>query len=314
MNLTTALFVSALALAAPGDSNAVKTPGAVQVKHCLLTMIDNVKLSAREGGPLVSVGVKEGALLKKGDLIAQLDDDDSQIKKRAAQAEADVAAEQASSDVSVRAADKMADVAKAEYEQAVEINRRSPGVVSETEVRRLKLTWENAILKIEAAKLELSMAALAAKAKQVAVDAADHEISRRRVVAPMDCMVDRVLVKESEWVQPGQPVVELVRIDRLRLEAFLNAYEVSPREVDGQPVVIEVPVRGANGKEKMEKFTGVISFVSPVVVADGAYRVSVEFENRKDGNHWAVQPGLTANMSIKLGGAATTSSTNPERK
>ncbi len=131
-------------------------------------MIDNVKLSAREGGPLVSVGVKEGALLKKGDLIAQLDDDDSQIKKRAAQAEADVAAEQASSDVSVRAADKMADVAKAEYEQAVEINRRSPGVVSETEVRRLKLTWENAILKIEAAKLEMSMAALAAKAKQVA--------------------------------------------------------------------------------------------------------------------------------------------------
>ncbi len=123
-------------------------------------------------------------------------------------------------------------------------------------------------------------------------------------------MVDRVLVKESEWVQPGQPVVELVRIDRLRLEAFLNAYEVSPREVDGQPVVIEVPVRGVNGKEKLEKFTGVISFVSPVVVADGAYRVSVEFENRKDGNHWAVQPGLTANMSIKLGAAAQRRPTN----
>ncbi len=100
--------------------------------------------------------------------------------------------------------------------------------------------------------------------------------------------------------------MELVRVDRLRLEAFLNAYEVSPQEVDGRPVVIEVPVRGVDGKEKIEKFTGVISFVSNVVVADGAYRVMVEFENRKDGNHWAVQPGLTANMSIKIGAALTT--------
>lgn len=311
MSVSAAVLVSTLLLAAP-PAGAVATkapsvaPGTVQVKHCLISMIDHVRLSAREAGPVLSLPIKEGAVLKNGDLIAQLDDSDSQIKKVATQFEADVAAEQANSDVNVRAGKKMADVAKAEWEQAVEINRINPGAVAETEVRRLKLTWERALLQIEVAELELNVAKLTAKAKQAAVDAADIEISRRKVVAPIDCMVDRLLVKQSEWVQPGQPVAELVRIDRLRVEAFLNAYEVSPREIVGRQVTIEVPTRGTDGKEHIEEFTGKIDFISPVVVADGAYRVTVEFDNRQEGEHWAVQPGMTANMTIKLSAPAAT--------
>ncbi|HTN77729.1 MAG TPA: HlyD family efflux transporter periplasmic adaptor subunit [Pirellulaceae bacterium] len=305
MTFTTAMLVTALALAAPPVETS-KTPGNVQVKYCLVTMIDHVKLSSREAGPIVSLDVVEGAVLKKKDLIAQLDDSDSQIRKNAAQFEADVASEQASSDVNVRAAEKMADVAKAEYEQAVEINKRSPGVVSETEVRRLKLTYERGLLQIEVAQLELNVAKLTAKAKLVAVDVGNNEIERRKIIAPMDCVVDRVLVKPAEWVQPGQPIVELVRIDRLRVEAFLNAYEVSPRELAGREVEIEIPTRGRDGQPKIEKFSGKIGFVSNVVVADGAYRVTVDFDNRKEEDYWVVQPGLTANMMIKLGAGAST--------
>lgn len=319
MSCSLAILVSALALAAPPVENpSTKSRDSVQVKHCLITMKDHVRLSAREAGPIVKMDAIDGAVLKKGDVIAQLDDSDMQVKKIATQFEADVAAEQAASDVNIRAGKKMADVAKAEWEQAVNINSRSIGTVPETEVRRLKLTWERGVLQTEVAELELRVAGLTAKAKQAAVSATDIEIERRKVTAPIDCIVDRVLVHEGEWVQPGQPVAELVRLDQLRVEAYLNAYEVSPREVKGRQVTIDVRTVDGQGQEKVEQFTGHVGFVSPVVVADGAYRVTVDFNNRADGDHWAVQPGMTANMTIKLTGATTlpvsTSTVKPSTK
>jgi multidrug resistance efflux pump len=178
----------------------------------------------------------------------------------------------------------------------LEINKFNPGAVSASEVRRLLFSWHAANLQTEAAELELSLAKLTAEAKQIAVDAAELEIERRKIRAPVDGVVDRILVRPGEWMQPGQPLIEIARIDKLRVEAFLNAYEVSPRDVEGRNVTIDGPV--ANGEK--ETFTGKIGFVSSVVVADGAYRVWVEFDNRKVGNYWVVRPGLTANMAIHV--------------
>jgi multidrug efflux pump subunit AcrA (membrane-fusion protein) len=127
-------------------------------------------------------------------------------------------------------------------------------------------------------------------------EAADEEIARRQLRSPIDGVVDRVLAQVGEWVQPGQPIVEIVRLNRLRVETSLNAYEVSPREVAvGQPVEIEIQI----GPRQVEKFTGKVGFVSNVVVAD-RYRVWVEFDNRKVGDFWAVSPGLQAVMTIQL--------------
>lgn len=307
MNLSTALVMSALALTAPGDAKGVKsTSDTIQVQHCLVSMIDHVRLSPSDAGPLVLLNVDQGAIIAKGDVLGQLDDQDSQIKREAAESELHVAEEQANSDVNVRAAQKMADVAKAEWEQAIEINRKSPGAVSETEVRRLKLTYERGVLQKEVAELELSVAKITVAAKLAAVKAADNEIRRRKIVAPLDAVVDHVMADVGEWLQPGQPVIELVRIDKLRVEAFLNASDVTPSEIVGRPVVIEIAVKKPGSNEIIvERFDSKVSFVSSQIVADGSYRISTDFDNRKVGdNDWAVRPGMIANMAIKVGPAA----------
>jgi macrolide-specific efflux system membrane fusion protein len=320
MNLTTALFLSALAVAAgPGAPNTTRTTSdSILVKYCLVSMRERVRLSANEAGPLMEVNVDQGAIVKADDELGKIDDRDVEIKRRAAEAEWRVAEKQASSDVNVRAGKKMAEVAKADYDQAVEINRKSPKTVSDTEVRRLKLQWERAVLQTEVGELELSVAQLTATAKKTAMEAAENEIRRRKLIAPIDAVVDQVLAKRGEWVQPGQPMMELVRIDKLRMEAFLNASEVSPQEVNGRNVVIEITVKDPNSeKTKVERFESKINFVSSQIVADGAYRIATDFENRQVDGEWVVRPGMIGNMTIKLAGATqplAKPATKPETK
>lgn len=317
MTFTISFFVAALALAAPGDANPTQsTSDSIQVKHCLVSMIDRVRLSANEAGPLAEFNIDEvtglpidqGSVVSKGAVLGRLDDAEPRIKLEATQAELDIAKEQAESefaDVNIRAAVKMADVAKAEWDQAVEINRKSPGAVAETEVRRLKLTYERGLLQADVARLELNVAKMTVKAKEAAVKAAENEIQRRKLIAPIDAIVDQRLGDVGEWVQPGQPVMELVRIDKLRVEAFLSAAEVAPSEVAGRPVTIEITVKDPkSNRQKVERFESKITFVSSQIVADGSYRISTDFDNRKLDNDWAVRPGMVGNMTIKLTGSA----------
>ena len=55
------------------------------------------------------------------------------------------------------------------------------------------------------------------------VQAAEANLERRRITAPLDAVVVELSRHEGEWAQVGDPVMRLVRIDRLRVEGFLNA-------------------------------------------------------------------------------------------
>jgi macrolide-specific efflux system membrane fusion protein len=202
---------------------------------------------------------------------------------------------QASSPITVDAAIAAAEVAKAEHQANIDIEKKRPNTVSKSEFRKTELNEVHSVMKIKVAELEREMAKVTADAEAMAEEAADEEIARRRLLSPIGGVVDRVLAQVGEWVQPGQPIVEVVRLDKLRLETSLDPYDVSPREIVGRQVEIEVPVGGG----QVEKFTGKIGFVSPVVIAD-RYRATVDFDNRKVDNFWAVTPGLQATMKIKL--------------
>ena len=70
MSFSTALMVSALVLSGPGDANTGRSSdNTVQVKHCLVSMIDHVRLSASTAGPLASRPLDEGAVVTKLSLI-----------------------------------------------------------------------------------------------------------------------------------------------------------------------------------------------------------------------------------------------------
>jgi multidrug efflux pump subunit AcrA (membrane-fusion protein) len=269
---------------------AAPTADGIHVDSVVVTLIEQVDVSAREAGPLVGVGVKEGQLVTDGTLLARLDDTESMLARNKAQFELDIAKKQSESDVRIRYAKKSLDVAAAEERRGLESVGKFSKSVSQSELDQLRLSKERCALELEQAKEEQQIAALTAKLKENEVATATVSIERRRVVAPLSGVVVQIKRHKGEWVQPGDSIIRILRIDRLRAEAFLNAHEVGG-DIVGRPVTLSVGLPGASHGE----FRGKIVFVSPEVnPVNGQFRVWAEIENRDQ----LLRPGLQGSMVI----------------
>ncbi|HMC12689.1 MAG TPA: biotin/lipoyl-binding protein, partial [Pirellulaceae bacterium] len=111
----------------------------VQLTHCLVSLIEDVQVPAREAGALTSVGVVEGQYVTPGQLLAQINDQQPRLDKLAAELERDAALTKAQDDIEVRYAAAAFAVADAELERAMAIERKSPGGMSQQEIQKLRL-------------------------------------------------------------------------------------------------------------------------------------------------------------------------------
>jgi multidrug efflux pump subunit AcrA (membrane-fusion protein) len=291
-----AVFFAPGPLAAPGAIPTQAAPAEVKLDRCFVSPVNEARVPAREAGVLLEIPVREGRQASVGDLLARIDDTQAKMAFQVAQFNYQVAQEQARDDVNVRYSTAAAAVAEAEYQQAVEANKRVPNTVPQAEVRRLLLTWRRTQLEIERAQMQLRIAGLEARVKQAEVEATLEMVRRREIASPLEGMVVEVFRHPGEWVQPGDVVMHVVQMNRLRIEGFLNAYEVAPSEVLQREVL--VGVRLARGRQ--ETFRGRLVFADPRVLAQGAYRVWVEVENRQEDGFWLLRPGLEPEMTIQL--------------
>lgn len=297
MYTSTAFLAVVLAVTAqqPAEQD-LSSAVAVEMPDFIVSLIDDVKVSAREAGVLVSLDAREGQVVTKDEVLAHVDDSDAQIRMIIAGNELKVAEEQASSDASVKAADATIGVAREEYDDSKYMRRRSPNSVSEFEVRRLDLTHKRSVYQHENAQVEHRVDILTRDMRRAQLDAVQNEIDRRQVRAPIDGVVERRYRNPGEWVREGDPVYRVVRMDRLRVEGLVKADHFMPGDIENHSVKIEVQTpRG------VETFQGTIDFVSHLVDSSNHFLVYAEFENPQRANgRWTVRPGLDAKLTILL--------------
>ncbi len=290
--MTAALLLAATLLPAA----APERPTTKEISGCLVTLIEEVRVPAEEEGRLVALEAREGLQVEAGTLLGLVDDTMAQMQQKVAKAQYDVAKLQADSEVDIEVAIKAAQVLQAEYEQALDANKKARGALSLAEVRRRWFDWDRARSEIEKARMDHEVAKLTAAARLAELEASAAGIERRRIKAPIDGMVVEVFHHVGEWVSPGEPVFHLVRMNRLRVEGFLKASEFDPGDVVNHPA--RVNVRLAHGDATFE---GKIVFAHPVVDAKGDFKVWAEVENRQDATgQWLLRPGLTTTMYIDL--------------
>ena len=283
----------------PGQSGRGAGANALQITGCNVDLIDDIDCPAPEEGIIVHLGVKEGSETRAEETIAQIDDRDSQQALKIAQYALEAADARANDDVERRYSQAAAKVAEAEVDEMREANERVEKAVSPAEIRRAKLEHDRAILGIEKAEKDQQLNALDANTKRAELAAAEMAVDRRRVLSPFDGQILEVYREQNEWVRPGDPIVRIARLDKLRVDGWVYFNEHTPAEVDGCEVTIQVDV----GRGRIEKATGRVVYVSPL--AEGfdnpKYRVRAEIANRRQQNRWLISPGLDATMTIHLG-------------
>jgi multidrug efflux pump subunit AcrA (membrane-fusion protein) len=266
-----------------------------RIRDCIIKATIS-KLSPQEAGILKTLNAVEGKEVKAGEILAEIDESQPMLQRKAATAEYNATLEKSKSTIDERYAVKASDVAKAEWLKAIESNRLAPGSVTEVEVMRLKLTYERGLLEIERAQEERKLAGLTAEAKKVEVEAADEAIVRRKITAPSNGKLDKINVHRGEWLKPGDVVMELVNLEKLDVEGYSNKDLLDGQQLLGQPVEVEIVL----SKGQKQRFPGQIVFVSDVVEAGGEYRVKAEIQNVRNPQTgaWMIQSGLTADILL----------------
>lgn len=289
-------LAAAIALAVCNCGAAPKSADQVNIDHCLVSLIDEIDVPGQEAGVLEILEVQEGSEVKAGDEIGHIDFRQAERKRDAAAFEKAKAEEEFQNDVDIRYAEAAHTFALWDYQAAKIANGRLKGTVSRADVGQKNLAAKKAKLQIEQAERDRILAGLTSQVKAAEMDLAENDIERRRIRSKIDGVVVEVLKHPGEWIALGDTVLKVVGMKHLRVEAFLNAAEHSPDEIDNQPITVRAALPGGE-----IRFDGKVVFIHPSVQS-GQFKVWAEIKNeRSDSGQWLLRPGTEVEMTIKHG-------------
>jgi multidrug efflux pump subunit AcrA (membrane-fusion protein) len=268
----------------------------ITLPNCWLSLDEEVLVPAQEPGVLVEIPVREGQQVTKGQLLAQIDNLIPRAKQNVAHYKLEVAKKQATDDIDVQYATAAFQYARAKVQRDVAANARTPGTITDEVLEEHQLEREKFRLAIDKAKKDLDVNALQQEVANAELEAAKADVEHRRLIAPLDAEVIELSRHVGEWVQAGDPVMRLLRLDKLRVQGLLTAKKYQISDVKDRPVQVTVTL----SRGQRQSFPGKIVFVNPLIRVGGEFEVRAEVQNRKEGDSWILSPGLGAEMTIEL--------------
>ncbi len=265
------------------DAGAASEPAPITITRCRIRLKDQVTLASDRAGILEFVEPNEGDEVEAAQRIAGLKDD-------VAAAQLAIVTKEAENDIEVRYAAKEAEVSRAEYEKALEANRRVPGTVPQIEVLRLKLAMERSQLQIEQADHKFEVSGLSR-------DEATAELETYKIEAPFQGVVTRIFKKKGEAVRQGDPIIELSSTRQVLVEGDVDIRDVFHLS-RGNLVQVRLDIPDADLEIEERSFEGKLVFVDVTVQpVSRKVRIRAEVDNADN----VLKAGLIAQMVIYPG-------------
>jgi multidrug efflux pump subunit AcrA (membrane-fusion protein) len=163
--------------------------------------------------------------------------------------------------------------------------------IKRSEIESFDLSIFQSELTVQQAEEDAQIAAITKRVRQNDLAIVERDLDRRKITAPIAGMVVQIHHRRGEWVQPGEKVLSILRLDRLRAEGFVPVKELEHDLMDA-PVRVKVTLPGKPESE----YLGRVVFVSPLIdTVNSQVRVWADFDNPK----LELRPGLRAEMSIE---------------
>ena len=262
-------------------------PQSHQFEAAVLQVVETLEIPATAQGPLIKLRVKTGDMIESGQELATIEDTDVQIRLRESQIELEMMTAQVESEVDINFALKSQAVAMADYRRAQESNQRYAGVVSDREMDRLKLLVEQSTAELEKIRFEKSIKKMQQALKAAAVEKIKNELQRHQVQSGISGQIVEVFKRSGEWVNIADPVMKVVRLDRLRVEHYLPAKFATSDLLGSESTFAS--------KIQSEEISGKVVFVNPEVnPLNSTVQVWIEFDNPG----LKLRPGLKGTVNI----------------
>ena len=262
-----------------------------------LAAYDHTTVSVKVPGRLQTISVDLGSVVHKGQVVAQLEQQD--YKLRVEQAEAALAQARARLGLSpdgaddrvsseetgtVRQAKAVLDDAKLKRDRASKLVRQ--GVTPRAEFESVDAEYKVALSRYQDALEEIRnrQGVLAQRRSEVAL--AKQQLTDTSVYAPMDGVVQEKKASVGEYLAAGAPLVGVVRIDPLRLRVDVPERE-SHNVRNGQSV--RVTVEG-----DPESYLGYVKRLSPTISEQNRV-LAVEADVRNNGR---LRPGAFVKAEV----------------
>jgi multidrug resistance efflux pump len=204
----------------------------VDVQNALLKAIEATKIAAEVAGRVSKMEVSEGTRIENGQELARIHDAAVRLQWNRAKIATNIARFKHKSNVNLQLAEKRSEVAKNELDRAKLANSRVADTYPLKEIERLQLVYESAMLEIDRAREETQLQSLDVEVAENEQKAAEELIARHRILAPVSGTIVSVSKRPGEWVEPGAEMLQIVSLERLRIEGFINAEAISHNLVD----------------------------------------------------------------------------------
>ncbi len=146
-----------------------------------------IKVAPRVSGPVVYVAVRDNQLVRKGDLLFQIDPSTYEVALSKAEASLERAA------ISSRGGKKI------EYDRLLDIRAKDKGAVSHKDLVRRQIAYEESLLQIKVSEQQLNAAKL--------------NMAFTQVFASVDGYVSNLDIKEGTQAVANQPLIALVDVN-----------------------------------------------------------------------------------------------------
>ena len=272
---------------AAGKTNS--TANVVQVENALLKTIESTRLAAEIAGKINALHAVEGDVVSIGQPLGNIRDTAVRVQLERAKIAMAIARKKQRSEIDLQLAHKKNDVAQNELELAESANNRIPNTYGPKEIDRLRLVADSTQLEIERANHEREVAELEVLLAENEYRQAEELLARHQILSPAVGVVVAINKRVGEWVEPGTELLEIVKIDRLRIEGFVST-EAASNQLVNHPAYVTVLAASTE-----QKVLGRVVFVSPDAnPVNGLVRVYLEIDNSQRN----FRPGMRVKATI----------------
>lgn len=271
--------------------------------------VTEVKIAPEVSGEIIDLLVEEGDSVKRGQLLVKIRPDVWQSQLERAQASlSQQRANLAQAEANLNAS--KAQFIRAEQEYKRQETLWNQKVISEADWDLAKQNYAIAKTDVTAQEKSVEAAKYVIQSTQAALREAQENFRKTSVVAPMDGVVSKLIVKKGERVvgtatMAGTEMLRIADLNVMEVRVDVNENDIVRVSV-GDTAIIDVDAYASKNK----KFKGVVTLIANTAKDKLSADAITEFEVRilildssyrdlvKAGNKFPFRPGMTASADI----------------